>query len=87
MAEFAYNESVNHSTGISPFEAVIGVCPRLLIDLVPLRLTYQKRDLVLKRIISSNTFNRYMMKFDAISLLAMIVTRLVRTRSLFHRVF
>ena len=36
MAEFAYNNSVNRSTGISPFEAVTGVRPRLPVDLVPL---------------------------------------------------
>ena len=38
MAEFAYNNSVNHSTGISPFEVVTGVRPRLPIHLVPLPL-------------------------------------------------
>ena len=36
MAEFAYNNSINWSTGTSPFEVVTGVCPRLPIDLVPL---------------------------------------------------
>ena len=36
MAEFGYNNSVNLSTGASPFEAVTGVHPRLPIDLVPL---------------------------------------------------
>lgn len=35
-AEFAYNNSVNKSTGKSPFEIVHGVIPRLPIDLVPL---------------------------------------------------
>ena len=38
MAEFSYNNSVNRSTCISPFEAVTGVRPRLPIDLVPLPL-------------------------------------------------
>ena len=36
MAEFAYNNSVNRSTGISPFEAVTGTIPHLTADLVPL---------------------------------------------------
>ena len=36
MAEFVYNNSVNRSTGKSPFEVVIGICPRLPIDLSPL---------------------------------------------------
>ena len=36
MAEFAYHNLVNQSTGISPFEAVKGVPPRLPVDLVPL---------------------------------------------------
>ena len=38
MAKFAYNNSVNRSTGISPFKAVTDVRPRLPIDLVPLPL-------------------------------------------------
>ena len=38
MVESAYNNSVNRSTSISPFEAVKGVRPRLPIDLVPLPL-------------------------------------------------
>eukprot|EP00268_Persea_americana_P043980 TRINITY_DN4436_c0_g4_i1.p1 TRINITY_DN4436_c0_g4~~TRINITY_DN4436_c0_g4_i1.p1 ORF type:complete len:110 (-),score=12.84 TRINITY_DN4436_c0_g4_i1:424-753(-) len=38
MAEFAYNNSVNCSTSIPPFEAVTGVRLRLPIDLVPLPL-------------------------------------------------
>lgn len=38
MAEFAYNNSANCSTGISPFEAVTSVRPHLPIDLVPLPL-------------------------------------------------
>ena len=36
MVEFAYNKLVNRSTGTSPFKYVIGVCPQLPIDLVPL---------------------------------------------------
>ena len=36
MAEFIYNNSVNKPTGRSPFEVVIGVKPRLPIDLSPL---------------------------------------------------
>ena len=36
MAEFAYNSSINRSTGRSPFEIVMGVCPKKPIDLVPL---------------------------------------------------
>ena len=35
-AEFAYNNSVNRSTGTSPFEAVTRVRPRLLFALNPL---------------------------------------------------
>ena len=36
MAEFAYNSSVNNSTGRSPFKIVIGLLLRKPIDLVPL---------------------------------------------------
>ena len=36
MVEFAYNSLVNWSTGINPFEIVIGLLPRKPIDLVPL---------------------------------------------------
>ena len=36
MTEFAYNNSLNRSTGRSPFEVVTGIRPRLLIDLSPL---------------------------------------------------
>ena len=36
MAKFAYNNSVNRSTGISPFEAITGTKPRLPVNLVPL---------------------------------------------------
>ena len=35
-AEFAYNNSVNRSTGKSPFQIVNGYSPRTPIDLVPL---------------------------------------------------
>lgn len=34
MAEIAFNNLVNHSTGISPFEAITGVWLQLPIDLV-----------------------------------------------------
>ena len=37
-AEFAYNDSVNRSTGMSPFEIVTGYRPRRPIDLAPLPL-------------------------------------------------
>ena len=36
MAEFAYNNSVNRSTRMSPFQVVTGLRPRLPVDLVPL---------------------------------------------------
>ena len=36
IAEFAYNNSVNRSTGKSPFQIVNGYSPRTPIDLVPL---------------------------------------------------
>jgi hypothetical protein len=35
-AEFAYNSSVNRSTGMSPFEIVSGLRPRAPIDLIPM---------------------------------------------------
>ena len=35
-AEFAYNSSVNRSTGKSPFEIIHGYKPRKPIDLIPL---------------------------------------------------
>ena len=35
LAKFAYNDSVNRSTGMSPFEIVKGYRPRKLVDLVP----------------------------------------------------
>lgn len=38
MAKFAYNYSVNRSIRISPFETMTGICPRLLVDLVPLSI-------------------------------------------------
>ncbi|KAH7537757.1 hypothetical protein FEM48_Zijuj03G0126800 [Ziziphus jujuba var. spinosa] len=38
MAEFAYNSSINRSTGRSPFEIVTEMLPRKPIDLVPLPL-------------------------------------------------
>ena len=38
MAEFSYKNSVNRSTGISPFEAITGVQQCLPIKLVPLPL-------------------------------------------------
>jgi hypothetical protein len=37
-AEFAYNSSVNRSTGLSPFEIVTGRRPRVPLDLTPLPL-------------------------------------------------
>ena len=36
MAEFAYDESVNRTTGLSPFEIVIGFKSRQPIDLIPM---------------------------------------------------
>ena len=36
LAEFAYNDSVNRSTGWSPFEIVTGYHPRRPMDLIPL---------------------------------------------------
>ena len=36
VAEFAYNNSVNRSTGHSPFEIVTGLKPRQPVDLAPL---------------------------------------------------
>ena len=36
MAKLAYNNSVNRSTGRSPFEIVTGLLPRKPIDLIPL---------------------------------------------------
>ena len=38
-AEFAYNRSVNRSTGMSPFEVVSGYKPRMPIDLLPMSVT------------------------------------------------
>ena len=35
-AEFAYNNSVNHSTSKSPFQIVTGYSPRTPIDFIPL---------------------------------------------------
>jgi hypothetical protein len=35
-AEFAFNSSVNKSTGLSPFEVVTGVKPKVPIDIIPL---------------------------------------------------
>ena len=43
-AEFAYNNSVNRSTGKSPFEIVHGVSPRPPIDLIPLPTDYRPSD-------------------------------------------
>ena len=36
QAEFAYNNSVNQSAGLSPFEIVLGYKPRKSSDLIPL---------------------------------------------------
>ena len=36
MAEFAYNSSVNKTTGFNPFEIVTGFKPRQPIDLIPM---------------------------------------------------
>jgi hypothetical protein len=36
MAEFAYDNSINKTTGRSPFEVVLGVNPKKPIDLIPL---------------------------------------------------
>lgn len=35
QAEFAFNRSVNRSTGLSPFQVVYGFNPRAPVDLVP----------------------------------------------------
>ncbi|PKA51272.1 hypothetical protein AXF42_Ash010712 [Apostasia shenzhenica] len=45
VAEFTYNNSVNQSTGMSPFRVVTGYDPRLPIDLVDLPLTYKTNEL------------------------------------------
>lgn len=39
--EFAYNSSVNRTTGMSPFEIVIGYRPRAPIDLIPMLATHR----------------------------------------------
>ena len=41
MAEFTYNNLINRSTGISPFEAVTGTRPRLPVDFVSLPVEAQ----------------------------------------------
>ncbi|PKA61678.1 putative mitochondrial protein [Apostasia shenzhenica] len=41
MAEFAYNSSVNRSTGMSPFMIVTGYEPRKPIDLIELPVSYR----------------------------------------------
>ena len=41
IAEFAYNNFVNRSTGKSPFEIVTGFSPRQPIDLIPLPADYK----------------------------------------------
>ena len=38
QAKFAYNSSVNLSTGLSPFEVVTGAKPRVLVDLAALSI-------------------------------------------------
>lgn len=38
QAEFAYNNSVNRTTGKTPFEAVYGLKPQHAVDLVPVPL-------------------------------------------------
>lgn len=42
LAEFTYNNSVNRSIGMSPFQAIIGYKPRTLVDLLPIS-TMNKR--------------------------------------------
>lgn len=41
IAEFVYNSFVNRTTGMSPFEIVIGYKPRALVDLRPMPTTYR----------------------------------------------
>lgn len=41
IVEFAYNGSVNRSTGMNPFKIVIGYKPRAPIDLIPMSVTYR----------------------------------------------
>lgn len=45
MAQFAYNNSVNRSIGMSPFEVVSGYKPRTPIDLIPLTAAQRPSDL------------------------------------------
>lgn len=41
IVEFAYNSSVNKTTGMSPFEIVTGYKPRASIDLIPILATHK----------------------------------------------
>ena len=66
MAEFAYNSSVNRSTGRSPFEIVTGLLPRKPIDL---------HDQVLKLMLLVSIYLIYMRMFEGRLLLAMRITR------------
>ena len=55
MAKFAYNNSVNKSTEMSPFQAVIGVRPCVLADLTPLPVELRTSGV-------AEDFIRYMMR-------------------------
>ena len=46
MAEFAYNNSINRTTRMSPFEIVTGYNPRTPIDLIPLPRDYRSSQYV-----------------------------------------
>ena len=46
MAEFAYNSSVNRSTGVSPFQAYTDYQPRKPINLVPFPTAYRASESV-----------------------------------------
>ena len=69
MAEFAYNSSVNRSTGHSPFEVVLGANPRKPIDLVVLPSSAHPS---VEAEAFSDIFWTYMMKYGVTLLSATI---------------